>query len=35
LEEFKEVINVEVVVWEGGATRAETPFIGLLIIVRM
>jgi hypothetical protein len=28
LEEYKEVVNLEAVVWEGGVTGAETLFIG-------
>jgi hypothetical protein len=28
LEEYKEVVNLEVVVWEGAVTGAETLFIG-------
>jgi hypothetical protein len=35
LEPYLEAVNVEAVVWEGGATGAETPFIGYLVIVGM
>jgi hypothetical protein len=34
-EQYGEAVNVEAVVQEGGATRAETLFIGQLVIVGM
>ena len=30
-----EAVNVKVIVWEGGATGAETQFIGYLVTVQM
>jgi len=35
LEVYLEAVNLEAVVWEGGATGAETLFIGYVLIVGM
>ena len=35
LEKYLEAVNLEVTVQEGGATGAETQFIGSLVIVGM
>jgi hypothetical protein len=35
LEEYLEVVNLQAVVWEGGAMGAETLFIGKLVIMEM